>query len=271
MAGFLEELLGTRTKIRIIKTLINEGTPLTRNKLANQTGAGIGPVYDQVDQLIATGILKEEKRKITLDLDFPYLDPLRDLILLTEDHMNDPGTLFRTLDRILGDDYYISGYVSACQNGPPMDVEEKTVLIMVKGMDARKDRMVNTIAKCTEYHLKWEPTNWIPIDVQRRTVHGADVWISSLERGMVDSIKSGECGYYPIFLLLVQNIVNGSVDVKTLTDLSDENETAMIFKGALSIIDGRIPSFELPEGLLVSPDKEVSSTVEMALNTVLGG
>ncbi|MEA3557948.1 MAG: hypothetical protein U9R75_01715 [Candidatus Thermoplasmatota archaeon] len=184
--------------------------------------------------------------------------------------MNEQQTILRSVDRILGIDYYITGYASACQNGIPIDVDEKCILIMVKKQNTRKERMLDAIKESTEYVLRWQATNNIPKDVQRRNISGAEVWISSMERGMVDSIKTEECGKYPIFLLLVQNAVNRSVDLQNLMEYAKEQEIENIFGSALSIISDRLSNFDDIYGFHGPHDKDVIRSVDMALNTVLG-
>ena len=268
--SFIEQLLGTRTKIRILKVLMTEEGSLSRNQIVRSTESGIRSVYEQTDQLIAIAALKEEDGKVSIDHDFPYLDQLRDLFLLTEDHMNDKMSVLRSIDRILGAEYYITGYASACQNGMPIDVDEKCMLIMVKGSNARKERMLGAIAQCTDHKVKWESTESIPKDVKRTLLFGTEVWISSPERGMVDSIKEQECSYYPIFLLMVQNIVGGSLDLRILMEYAEDSGVTNIFSQALTIVSDKVTDIGQAVKFNGKPDPEVARSVELALNTVLG-
>ncbi|MGA1822843.1 MAG: hypothetical protein ACMUIG_09990 [Thermoplasmatota archaeon] len=268
--SFIEQLLGTRTKIRILKLLMTEEGSLSRNQIVKSTGTGIRSVYEQTDQLIAIGALKEADGKVSIDHDFPYIDQLRDLFLLTEDHMKDMMTVLRSIDRILGADYYITGYASACQNGMPIDVDEKCILIFVKGIDTRKERMLDAVALCTEHSIKWKGTERIPKNVQRTTLSGVDVWLSSVETAIVDSIKEQECGYYPIFLLMVQNILSGSLDLRILMEYAEDLGVKNIFSQALTIISDRVTDIGQAVKFNGKPDPEVARSVELALNTVLG-
>ncbi len=270
MLGFIEHLLGTKTKIRIVGTMIKEGNNLSRNHLAESVGTGKGPVYEQVDQLIALGALKEVDGKISLDQDFPYLDQLRDLLFLSEDHMNNIQTVLRSIDRILGIDYYITGYASSCQNGMPIDVDERSILVMIKEQNTRKERMLQTIKDCTDLKVGWRPTNIIPEDVKRDTLFGVKVWISSVERGMVDSIKLDECGHYPIFLLLVQNILNRSIDLHKIMEYAEDQDIDHIFGPAILAISDRLSDIDLPINIKHGQDPEIRKSVNLALNTVLG-
>ncbi|HHD15292.1 MAG TPA: hypothetical protein ENK47_01125 [Euryarchaeota archaeon] len=268
--SFIEQLLGTRTKIRILKVLITDNGHLSRNRLVGLTRTGIRSVYEQTDQLIALGALKETEGKISIDQDFPYLDQLRDLLFLSEDYMNNIQTVLRSIDRILGIDYYITGYASACQNGMPIDVDERSILVMVKEHNKRKERMLQTIKDCTNLKVGWRPTNIIPEDVKRETLFGVEVWISSVERGMVDSIKLDECDHYPIFLLLVQNIVNGSIDLQKIMEYAEDQDMDHIFGPAILAISDRLSDIDLPINIKKGEDPEIRKSVNLALNTVLG-
>jgi hypothetical protein len=268
--SFIEQLLGTRTKIRILKVLITDKGHLSRNRLVGLTRTGIRSVYEQTDQLIALGALKETEGKISIDQDFPYLDQLRDLLFLSQDHMNNIQTVLRSIDRILGIDYYITGYTSACQNGMPIDVDERSILVMVREQNTRKERMLQTIKDCTDLNFGWRSTDIIPEDVKRDMLFGVEVWISSVERGIVDSIKLDECGYYPIFLILFQNIVNGSMDLQKIMEYAQDREVDHILGPAIYAISDRLNEIDLPINIKKGQDPEIKKSIDLALNTVLG-
>jgi hypothetical protein len=62
----LELLLGTKTKVRLLIVLAASGYPMTRNELARITRSGIRSTYEQIEELIAIGVLKEIEDKTSI-------------------------------------------------------------------------------------------------------------------------------------------------------------------------------------------------------------
>ena len=148
-------------------------------------------------------------------------------------------------------------------------IYQATCLLLIEPTK-RKERMLDAIARCTDQKLRLRSTVRIPKDVQRTEIFGTDVWVSSVERGMIDSIVFEECSYYPIFLLLVQNIVNNSVDIRKVMEYADELNAAGTFGSAISIISDRLTDVDSPIEFKGDQDSEVTRSVNLALNTVLG-
>ena len=270
---YLQQLLGTNTKIRIFQVLFIEPEGLSRHALSKEVGTGIGPLYEQVDQLIALGAIREEKERIIMDDGFPFHDTLMDLVLNTADHLDDQGKVLEILDRINGDGYYLTGYTGACQNGPPIDYDRPSIMIAVLDLDTRKRRKMRSISECSDVDIRWFKTEMIPDDVRRDTVSGAEIWLASLERSMVDCHAMEECEPYPIVLLLIQNMVDGSVDIEKLMRIAREEGCSGFFEKVLiELSNGKL---KIPKGLLVrmkaGPDKNIERAVKNAWNTVMGG
>lgn len=270
---YLQQLLGTNTKIRIFQVLFIEPEGLSRHALSKEAGTGIGPLYEQVDQLIALGALKEEEDRIFVDDEFPFHDTLMDLVLNTADFLDDQGSVLEILDRINGDGYYLTGYAGACQNGPPIDYDISSIMIAVLDLETRKKRKMQSISECSKVDVRWFKTDRIPDDVRRDMVFGTEIWLASIERSLVDCHAMGECEPYPIVLLLVQNMVDGSVDIEKLMKLAQEAGCSVFFEKVM--IELSNSKLGIPEELLgrmkAGSDTNIERVVKSALNTVMGG
>ncbi len=269
----LQQLFGTTTKVKILEHLIMEGDGISRYALSKMVGTGVGPTYNQVDQLIAVGALRESDDKIVLDTSFPFYESIEDLVVSTNDYLDDLRILLQRLDRLYSPDYYISGYLAACQNGFPMDHEQDTVLVALVNPDHRSKRYVNALSECTSTHLRLFPVECIERDIKRIDIYGSEIWLASFERGIVDCIAYDESGIYPVALLLIQNAIKGDVRWDMLLRIAEERGVLDMFSKILREIS--LTSIEIPEDILtgqkVESDNEVRKTVMNALNTVRGG
>ena len=270
---YLQQLLGTNTKIRTFQVLSIQTEGISRHALSKEVGTGIGPLYEQVDQLIALGAIMEENDRILMNEEFPLHDTLMDLVLNTADLLEDQGSILEILDRINGDEYYLTGYTGACQNGPPIDYDIPSIMIAVLNPDTRKKRKIRSVSECSDVGISWFKTEGIPDDVRRDTAFGTEAWLASLERSLVDCYKMEECEPYPIVLLLIQNMVDGSLDVEKLMKIAREEGCSDLFENVMIELSNK--KLKIPEGLLgrkkTDPDPSIKRVVKNAWNTVMGG
>jgi len=182
--SFLTQLLGTTTKVRIIEKLVIEPGMCSRHELYKKILGGIGPTYQQIDQLIALGIVKETKGKIELDPTFPFYDDIANLIISTTEYLNDHRILLDRINILFGTEYYITGYIAACQNGPPIDHEQNSVLIAILNLDQnnRWSNYLKTLAEVSSIKMAWFNVKSIPVDGVFLAEHH-------------DRRSCGKCGY----------------------------------------------------------------------------
>ncbi len=269
----LQQLFGTATKVKILEHLIMEGDSVSRYALSRMVGTGVGPTYNQVDQLIAVGALRESDDKIVLDTSFPFYESIEDLVISTNDYLDDLRILLQRIDNLYSPNYYISGYLAACQNGFPIDHEQDTALVALANPDSRSKRYITALLECTSTHLRWFPVERIERDIKRIDIYGSVIWLASFERGIVDCIAYDESGLYPVALLLIQNAIKGDVRWDILIRIAEERGVQNLFSKVLREIS--LTSIDIPGDILkgqkVESDKEVRKTVMNALNTVRGG
>ncbi len=274
---YLTQLLGTTTKARIIEKLVLEPGPLTRHALSKAISAGTGPTYEQIDQLIAIGILKEVNNKVELDTTFPFYEDIANLVVVTSNFMDDHRIFLERIDTLFGNDYYITGYIAACQNGPPIDHVQNSALIAILNPNTHLRNYLKTLSEISHIKLLWFDIEMIPIDIKRENMFGSTVWLASVERGIVDCIVHRECDLYPAILLLLQNISEENINYERLMDIAENRGVHDIFLSVIYEINnvmGKI-MIELKSkdiALAKANQKpEISDTVKKAYNTLMGG
>ena len=218
--NFLVQLLGTSTKVRLFQHLCLDPTPLRRHALSQAIEGGAGPTYEQVDQLIALGALKEVEGRIGLDPVFPFLDDLSNLVATTANYLEDLRPLLERLDNLLGSDYYISGYLAARQYGAPLDYDRDSALVALFNPNPRYSRFLRALTSATTLRLDRFEVQVMPPDVRRETLYDATVWLASVERGLVDCVVHNDCPPYVVLQLLLQNLLENSLDWNTLLSIS---------------------------------------------------
>jgi hypothetical protein len=275
--SLLPKIFGTKTKTHIIEHFIHEPEPVTKHALCKIIYSGIGPTYKQIDQLIAMGVLKEFKNRITLDTSFPFYDDIANLVLTMTNYTNDHRILLDRINSLLRNDYYITGYIAACQNGPPIDHEQRTILVAVFKKSARIENYLKTLAEITPIRLSWFFIEKIPKDVKRQKIFNSKVWLASIERGIVDCIEQHDCDIYPIILLILQNIIENTLDKKKLIEIAQKKDAyefvlTVIFEINM-IMKKPIVKLNVSEQAIASANRkpEISETVKKAYNTVMGG
>jgi hypothetical protein len=277
--NFLLELLGNTTRVRILRFLVNNTTPITRHALALEVGAGNGPIYEQVLAFRALGIVREEDGKIALDPDFVFINELRELVQSVGMYLQDPQEVLERIDALLGDDYYISGYLAARQHGAAIDYDADSILVAVldKGRAAHATRLLAALSAATPVKLTWMLVDTIPREIARKHIYGCDIWIASVERGILDSIKQRDFPAWANLTLFLQNLLDGNIKKERLVAIAQElgiwDRTCLIVqtfnKGAKRVL---LPLTAQERGLAGrTADKETVESAKGALNSVLGG
>ena len=267
-----ELLLGTRTRVRILSYLLTTEEGMTRHGLAKEIGGGIGPMYEQVDHFIALGVLEErDDGSIFIDRSFPFMDTLTDLVLVGADYFDHPDVLLGRIDRLFGDDYYVTGYMAACQNGFPVDYEQNTVLIAILGDNIRVKRYIRVLDVASTMKVSYFVVDSIGRDIKRVDIYGTRIWMASLERGLVDCLEQGECPIYPVVLLLLQN--RDVLDwTKLLTMLKNSPHRKTFGTVALTLMNlGLDVPQEVESALPDTDDLDAKKAVKDAYQTLMGG
>ena len=217
--SYLTQLFGTATKVRIFEQLCMDPTPVTKHALSKQISNSIGPIYEQVDQLIALGALKEVNRGIMLDGSYPFYDDIVSIVTSTAHYM-DMRILLDRIDSLLKSGYYITGYLAARQNGPPVDHEQDSALVAVLDPTSRHSNYLIALSAVSPTDLKWLAVDSVPNDITRQDMYGSTIWIASVERGLIDCVVHQDCSIYVIALLLLQNIMDGMIDTPRLLQMA---------------------------------------------------
>ncbi|MBU4373805.1 MAG: hypothetical protein KKD69_00265 [Euryarchaeota archaeon] len=237
----LELIFGTRTKVKLLQVLAVSDSPMTRNELAKITHSGLKSTYEQVDELIALGVLKEIKNgrsRVVLNHEFPLYDNLRDLLLLSGEYLRTPEDILAAVDRICGDKYYIGAFTAARQRITPIDYDPPIYAInILKEHYKRFYPRLKTLGKLAnikvyENEVAREPgeitivtdaCEGIPPDVVRTDFLGIEVWIASVERGIVECLtRKTSFTLYGTYLVLLQNRLDNALDIAFLKKLAKE-------------------------------------------------
>lgn len=277
----LELIFGTKTKTRILAELSTSGTAKTRNELVKQTGCGIRGVYEQIDELLTLNVLKETKngsRKIQLNPEHPLHQDIKNINLLALDYKKDIlKNILGTVDSILKDEYYLGFYTAARKKITPIDYDPQiyTLKILNKEYDkaikklkifnglkeigVQKDGLIQIIPlKCKQ----------IPKDVVREELFNNEIWICSIERGIVECFTK-ENKYFSRYgscLVLLQNKMEDTLNEKLLVEIAQEED----IKDELIKTMGYF-NYLLKKRLFnAEPKKTPLKEVSQAVNTVIG-
>lgn len=267
-----ELLLGTRTRARMLTHLLSGEQGMTRHALAREIGGGIGPIYEQVDRFIALGVIEErDGGKIFIDRSFPFLDTLKELVLAGNYYFDDLGVLLGRMDRLLEDDYYVTGYLAACQNGFPVDHGQNTVLIAILDDNIHIKRFLSVLDVASQMKVSHFVTGSIGRDIKRMDIYGARIWIASLERGLIDCLERAECPVYPVVLLLLQNLdVLDWAKLLSMLENSPHRKTFGTAAHTLMELGLDIPQ-EVGSTLPDSKDPDIKKAAKDAYQTLMGG
>jgi hypothetical protein len=289
----LELLLGTRTKVRLLKILAASGNPMTRNELARITHSGTRSTYEQIEELIAIGVLKEIENghcRLALDPEFPFYDSIRDLFLSGRDYPGIPQDILKLVDRICGDNYYLGAFTAARQRITPVDYDPQIYMVNIlkkpyPGLSPRIKvlgklpgvRVYEKIGEAGEMTIITNACENIPPDVKRIDYLNVDVWIASVERGIIECL-TGKTPFmlYGTYLGLLQNMLDNVIDLAYFRKLAvEENCLALVLSvmSEFNEVSGK-EIFPLTEeersmarkGKAIIDKKEIKHTI----NTVMG-
>lgn len=235
----LELLLGTKTKVRLLKVLAASGDPMTRNELANLTHSGIRSTYEQIEELVAIGVLKEienGRSRIVLDPEFPFYDSIRDLFLSGKDYPGIPQDVLKMVDRICGDNYYFGAFTAARQRITPIDYDPQIYMVNIlkkhyPGLSTRvmalgklpRVSVYENMEEAREMTIIVNTCENIPPDVKKNDYLNVEVWIASVERGIIECL-TGKTPFtiYGTYLALLQNMLDNVMDPEYFRKLAIE-------------------------------------------------
>jgi hypothetical protein len=289
----LELLLGTRTKVRLLKVLAESGDPMTRNELAKITHSGTRSTYEQIEELIAIGVLKEienGRSKVALNPEFPFYDCIRDLFLLGRDYPGIPQDVLKMVDRICGDNYYLGAFTGARQSITPVDYDPQIYIVNIlkkhypklspRVMTLNKlpgVRVYEKMGEAGEMTIIANACKNIPPDVKRIDYLNVDVWIASVERGIIECL-TGKTPFtlYGTYLALLQNRLDNVIDPAYFRKLAvEENCLALVLAvmSEFNAVSGKeIFPLTQEERSMAGKAKEAvdKKDIKHAINTVMG-
>ncbi|PKK81315.1 MAG: hypothetical protein CVT47_03085 [Thermoplasmata archaeon HGW-Thermoplasmata-2] len=272
----LETIFGTKTKIRIISALASSETPKTRHELAKESGGSLARAYEQIEELIGAGVLKDENGKITLDDSFPFYDAVKDLFIASAGHLSGiRGALVR-IDALLGDGYYVGGFWAARQSMVPIDYDTDALLVNVLEFNAKKERRLLAVSQISGIKIAARSIERMPKDVVRLKAFGAETWIAGAERGTVEALLLKDCSAYGAYLVLLQNLMEGIVRKEKLLESAKEygiEDFVLALLGAINTEAGKVlvalSAAEKKKAKKAS-GKVDGKELKNAVNTVLG-
>lgn len=291
----LELLLGTRTKVRLLQLLAESEAPMTRNELAKATNSGIRSTYEQVEELIAIGALKEAGRRVVLEPEFPFYDTLRELLLSSKNYPSTAQDVLGLVDKNCGDKYYIGSFTAARQAITPVDYDPTTYVVRIlkksypkfypriralgklPGVEVEVKEKTMTGDAGDVATLVVAACESIPPDVKRVDFLGTQVWMASIERGIVECL-AGDTAFtiYGAYLALLLNGMEGAIDLPYLKKLAEDgNSLPHALAAMLEFNDasGR-DVFELTENEKAVARKAGGAVdkkeIRHAINTVIG-
>jgi len=287
----LELIFGTKTKIKLLQALVETIKPMTRNELAKMTDSGIRSTYEQIEELIALGVLKETVKghiRVSLDTEFPLYESLRDLLLLSKEYLHTSQDVLAAMDRICGDNYYLGSFNAARQNISPVDYDPPiyavnilkdhykrfNLRLMALGKLANIKVYEKKIGEVGDITIITYACESIPPDIMRSDFLGVEVWIASVERGIIECIdRETPFTMYGTYLALLQNRLDNVLDIAYLKKLAEEEGCLPLTLSVMSefnkIADQEI--FELTEN-----EKSIAKgwvdekDIRHAINTVMG-
>lgn len=289
----LELLLGTRTKVRLLKVLAASGNPMTRNELARKTRSGIKSTYEQIEELIAIGVLKEienGRSKVALDPEFPFYDSIRDLFISGRDYPGIPQGVLKLVDRICGDNYYLGAFTAARQRITPIDYDPQIYIVnILKKCYPELTPRVMALGKLSgvrgyekmgeagEMTIIANACEKIPPDVKRIDYLNLDVWMASVERGIIECL-TGKTPFiqYGTYLAMLQNRLDNVIDLEYLRKLAIEENSLPLVLSVMSEfneVSGK-EIFPLTEEEMSMTRKAMTKVdkkdIKHAVNTVMG-
>ena len=269
----LESILGTKTKIRILDIVTTFGGPMKRNRIVKERGGSMHGTYEQIEELIGAGVLKEEDSRISYNDSFPFLDDLKNLILSSSGYLRQLQDVLRRLDILFKDRYYVGGFLAGRKNIVPLDYDTSTVLFCVLEFTKRDELRIKGLDGASAYELIGQPLEQMPKDIARDQVFGVEVWIASAERGIVESFTQKDCTSYAAYLILLQNLMDSDLDLKRLKNVASAYGQWETIAAAIYRFSERT-SVSIPSDIVQLGREHRSlaeaKEIDMAMNTVLG-
>jgi len=280
----LELIFGTKTKAKILGELAQSNKERTRKELVELTGCGVRSVYGQVEDLITLEVLRQEKKgrnKLTLNPEFPlYLD-IKNIALAAIDYKKGlMKNILGVIDGIFGDNYYVGFFTAASRRITPIDYNPEIYVINVlKDVCEEGVRKLKVFDKLPEIDVNRENDGMIkihslecksiPDDVIRDEIQGNEVWICSIERGIVECFTDRGTYFsrYGCCLSLLQNSIDHVIDEKILLSIAEEEgikDRMIELMGSFNYLLGR-------NLFGVKPRKMHIKEVREAVNTISGG
>jgi hypothetical protein len=226
--------------------------PLTRNELARAAGSGIRSTYEQVEELVALGVLREVGVRLALDEQSPLHVDLRNLLLVDKDLMRTAGEILAAVERICGDSYYIGAFTAARARITPIDYDPPIYIVNLldSGMKRRVPRLralgrLDNVTvgekmpeKPRDISILLRPCPRIPPDVVRGKIQGTDVWLCSVERGIVECLDwDSPFSEYGAYLVLLQNRMERVLDLKRLLEIAEKEGALTRLVAAMEALD----------------------------------
>lgn len=287
----IELIFGTKTKIKLLQAFVETNKPMTRNELAKMSDSGLRSTYEQVEELIALGVLKETvdgRTRVALDTEFPLYESLRDLLLLGKEYLHTSQDVLAALDRICGDNYYLGAFTAARQNISPVDYDPPiyavnilkdhykrlNLRLMALGKLANIKVYEKKIGEAGDITIITYPCDSIPPDIIRSDFLGVEVWIASVERGLIECInRETPFTLYGAYLALLQNRLDNVIDIAILKKLAEEEGCLRLTLSVMSKFN-KIADKEIFE--LTEKEKSIAQNwveekeIKHAINTVMG-
>ncbi len=287
----LELIFGTRTKIKLLQALAASGRAMTRNELAKATGSGLRSTYEQVEDLIALGVLVEKvngRSKLALNPEFPLYESMRDLLLISEEYLRTPRDVLSAVDRICGDNYYIGAFTAARQKISPVDYDPPVYVVNILKVHYKRlhprikalGKLANIkvyergIGEASDITIILRTCESIPPDIIRTDFLGAEVWMASVERGIIECL-TGETPFtlYGVYLALLQNRLDNALDIVYFKRLAEEEDILPLVLAVMS----KFNEFMCEDLFDLTPEEERKARgivdekeIKHAVNTVRG-
>jgi hypothetical protein len=261
----LTEIFGSRTKIRIIGTLARIPGGMTRNAVRLELETSTTRVYEQMEQLKALGVLREDGGLYALDDRFPFHDLIAEAAVALDGYFDDPGTLLARVDDLFSDGYFLTGFAAATARLTPIDYEMQSLRIGLLRPTGRQMTALDTLDRASVYDVSGFPVDRVPDDVERTDLYNTPVWCAGLERSVLDCLTSKECSTYGAYLVFCHYVLEGGPDVERLAAVARETGAVDLAGTLLWQISGT--DLGVPFGKAAFSQKDLDS----ALNTIRGG
>lgn len=279
----LELIFGTKTKTRILEELTIAGKAKTRKELVGLTRCGTKGVYEQIDELITLGVVREVKmgwRMLELNPEFPLYQDIKNIALSAIDHKkNLIKNFLQVVDEILGDNYYLGFFTAARRNITPIDYAPE--IYVFKILDTEYERgmkKLRVFGRLREIDIQTGSQGLIktiflrckkiPDDVVREEIFDQEIWIASIERGIAECFtpENRYFSRYGCCLALLQNRLEGIIDEKLLLKIAGE----LGIKDKIVTVMGCFNWFLKKRLFDVEPMATDMKEVKHAINTVVG-